>query len=354
MHASIRLNFRDAAGTCMLAAASYLLVGILERPDSTVTTSVLSRVLTFSASAALLAGFFVLLARERRTLERLTERYERATQGRSEFLSRISHEFRTPLTAIVGFSQLLYEHEDDLDPSRQHDYLTMIRQQSQELARMIEDILDIARIEDNELRLQLGAVKLPEAIESAMMMLDRAGDRERVTVTVEPGTPMAWADRHELEQVLNRVLYVALALTGEEQPVGLRTAADDEDDQVLVSVTASGLAVDEDEFALLFGPSAAVLTERPSSSRALALAASRALVELQGGRIWVDDADGAGASISFTLPKYRVKKAAAEVIVGETESGDAAAEAYGEDEGHDSGRRPVRAETGAGQPEALR
>jgi K+-sensing histidine kinase KdpD len=355
IHASIRLNFRDAAGTCVLAAASYLLVGMLERPDSAVTTTVLSRVLTFAVSAAVLAGFFILLARDQRAFHALSERYRRATQGKSEFLSRISHEFRTPLTAIVGFSQLLHEHEDDLDPSRQHDYLTVIREQSQELARMIEDILDIARVEDNELRLHPEAVKLSEAIDSAMLLLDRPTDRERVAVTVTPGTPMVWADRHETEQVLNRLLHTALTLTGDGEQAELHAGlAERGDDEVLLRVTAPGLAVDEQDLALLFGPSAAVLTERPSSGRALGLAASRVLVELQGGRIWVDDAEGAGASINFTLPKHRRAEGAPEVILAEAGAGDAVAEAHGEDQSDDSGRRPVRAEAGAGQPEPLR
>ncbi|MCJ7749780.1 MAG: hypothetical protein MUQ65_01600, partial [Armatimonadetes bacterium] len=90
LHASTRLNLRDAAGTCLLAAVSYLFVGMLERPEAAITTSVISRVLTFSTSSALLAAFFVMLSRERRAFDQLTRHYENATRAKSEFLSQVS------------------------------------------------------------------------------------------------------------------------------------------------------------------------------------------------------------------------------------------------------------------------
>lgn len=347
LHASVRLNFRDAAGTCVLAAVSYLLIGILEKPDSSVTTTVISRVLTFSLSAALLAAFFLLLSRERKDYERLTQHYRDAMRAKSEFLSRVSHEFRTPLTAIVGFSQLLYEHEKELDPSRQHEYLTVVREQAQQLARMIEDMLDITRIDDGRIELQREAAEIADMIDAAATLLDSSDERERLRISVEPGTPLTYVDRSEVEQVLSRVIYNALALT-EEKPVSVWAGVvEEEQNMVRVSVQAPGLDVNEEDLSPVFGPSAAVLSERPSSGRALGLAVARALVELHGGRVWVDDAEGDGATISFTLPKYHAKKAPPEVIVGYDSSG-GAAEAHGEGQSNDRGRRSVRAETGPG------
>jgi signal transduction histidine kinase len=354
LHASVRLNFRDAAGTCALAAASYFLVGILERPDSAVTTTALSRVLTFSASAGLLTAFFIILARDRRSFDELNQAYHRATQAKSEFLSRISHEFRTPLTAIVGFSQLLNEHKDELDPSQQQEYLSVIREQSQELARMIEDILDITRIDENRLTLRPEGAGIPDMIDSAMMLLDKTSDRERVAVAVDPMVPMVWVDRHEIEQVLCRLMHNALAVSEAENAVSVRAGpGEDGGDEALISVTAPGLDVDEAELSPVFGPSAVVITQRPSSGRALGLAVSRALVELHGGRIWVDDGDGAGATVNLTLPKFHVNEASPAVIVDGGEPGSAAAEAQGEDESDDRGRRPVHAEAGARQSPPL-
>jgi len=353
LHASVRLNLRDAAGTCVLAAVSYLLVGMLERPEAAITTSVISRVLTFSTSSALLAAFFLMLSRERREFDQLTRHYESATKAKSEFLSQVSHEFRTPLTAIVGFSQLLYEHEKELDPSRQHEYLTVIREQSQQLSRMIEDMLDITRIDDNRLELRQGAHKLAEVVESARMLRDNTSDRERVNVTVEPGTPLIWVDRGEMEQVLSRIIHNALASPDDGESVALSAGpSPGEAGQVQITVRARGLDIEEDDLQLVFGPSAAVLTEQPSSGRALGLAVARALVEMHGGRIWVEDTSE-GASISFTVPRYVVKKGGPNVIVSAEGSAEQGAEAYVEGESNDSGRRSVRTEAGARQPEPL-
>jgi len=186
------------------------------------------------------------------------------------------------------------------------------------------------------------------------MFLDSPNDRERLRVTMQPGTPFVWVDRSELEQVLSRVIHNALALAEEQKPISLSAGMVDEDpDMVRVSVQAPGMNVDEEDLSPVFGPSAAVLSERPSSGRALGLAVARALVELHGGRIWLDDTEGTGAAINFTLPKYTAKDAPPEVIVSDENSGEGA-EAYGEGESDDSGRRSVRAETGARQPEPLR
>jgi len=354
LQASVRLNLRDAAGTCVLAAVSYLLVGIAERPEAAITTSVISRVLTFSTSAALLAAFFMMLSRERRAFDQLTRHYENATRAKSEFLSQVSHEFRTPLTAIVGFSQLLNEHEQELDPSRQHEYLNVIREQSQQLSRMIEDMFDVTRIDDNRLELNQSAQRVGEVIESAMMLLDNASDRERVAVTVEPGTPLVWVDRSEIEQALSRIIHNALKNSEGGESVSLSVAPTPDDESwIQVTVSARGMDIEEEDLQLVFGPSAVVLAERPSSGRALGLAVARALVEMHGGRIWVEDT-GDGAAVCLTLPRYVAKEGGPEVIVAADGFAEEGAEAYAEDESNDSGRRSVRTEAGARQPESLR
>jgi len=356
LNASVRLNLRDAAGTCGLAAVSYLLVGILERPDAAVTTSVISRVLTFSISAGLLAGFFLMLSRERRQFDLLTHHYERATKAKSEFLSRVSHEFRTPLTAIVGFSQLLNEHEKDLDPSRQHEYLTVIREQSQQLARMIEDMLDVTRIDDNRLVLRQAAHKLTDIFDAALMLLDNASDRERISIAIEPGTPMAWVDRGEMEQAVSRLLHSALAACEDGGRVSVWAGhgeEEEEDGQIRVIFRAPGLDVGEEDLQLVFGPSAAVLMERPSSGRALGLAVARALIEMHGGRIWIEELAQGGAEIVLTVPRYRMKKGEPSVIVAQNGEPGEGVQVDVEGESDDRGRRPVGAEAGTGQSEPL-
>ncbi len=348
LHASVRLDFRDAVGTCLLSAASYFLIGLVHGPDVTVTTTVISRVLTFTVSAALMAGFFVMLSREQRAYHRLNRYYQDAMQAKSEFLSRVSHEFRTPLTAIVGFSQLLYEHDEALDENRKREYLVIVREQSQHLARMIEDMLALSRVDEGAMVLKRQPTHLPDVVESALMLLDHPGDRERVEISQEPRTRAVWADRSKAEHVLARLLHAALTLSGESAQVSVRIgpAVDDEFVQVTIQ-TSEWEATEEDVEPLLAREEIASVKARRSGKH-LGLAASRALVELHDGRIWVEDNAGAGAAVCFTLPAHRAQETGPEVIVGlGADSSMAGAEANGE--GHDRGRRPVRAEAHAGQ-----
>lgn len=353
LHASVRLNFRDAIGTSVLSAASYLLIGLLQGTDSTVTTSVISRVLTFTASSSLMAGFFMLLSREQRAYHQLNKHYEDAIKAKSEFLSRVSHEFRTPLTAIVGFSQLLYEHEATLDPARQHEYLVIVREQSQHLARMIEDMLDLSRIDEGRLVLKRDALQLSDVVESAFMLLDHPEDRERVEVSVEPRTRTVWADKNEMEQVLARLLHAALRLADRSDTVAVRIGPGVEDDAVEVSIHVPRCDESEEALAPLLDDTSALALQRRATSKGLGLAAAKALIELHGGRVWVEENYDTSVAISFVMPVCQPKETGPEVIVGTTSRvGSAGAEAHGED--HDRGRRPVRAQAHAGQPESVR
>ena len=349
LHASLRLNFRDAVGTSVLSAVSYLLIGLLEGAGATITTSAISRVLTFTASASLMAGFFILLAREQKAYQQLNRHYEDAIRAKSEFLSKVSHEFRTPLTAIVGFSQLLYEHENTLDPARQREYLVIVREQSQHLARMIEDMLDLSRMDEGRLVLKRDALQLTDVIDSAFMLLDHPGDRERVDVSVEPRTRTVWADKNEMEQVMARLLHAALKLCIPTNSVSVRIGPAVEEDQVQVSIHIPHCEDSEEALAPLTDEVGASAMQRRATSKGLGLAVTKALIELHGGRIWVDEGYDTGVMIAFVLPVCQPKETGPEVIVGVTSgAGSAGAEAYGED--HDRGRRPVRTEAHARQP----
>lgn len=347
LHASVRLNFRDAVATCVLSAASYMLVGLLEGTGTEISTTVISRVLTFALSAGLLAAFFVLIAREQAAHERLKHNYQDAIQAKSDFLSRVSHEFRTPLTAIVGFSQLLYEHEDKLDADRQHDYLVIIRDQAQHLARMIEDMLDLVRIDESRLVLKRGSVSLQEAVEASKLLLEDPAARDRVTVAAEPRTPAAYADQNEIEQVTSRLLLAALAQSEEGTEVSVRIGPAADEEQVQLMIQASGMRANDDLLAPLFGPAMNSTSQKLSSGQALGLTVSRALIELHGGRIWVDEGPDGEGTICFSVPDFRAEETGPEVIVGVSSRESAEAGAEANDEADDSGRRPVGTEAHA-------
>jgi len=376
LHASIRLNLRDAIGTSLLSALGYILVGFVGLRSAPITVEVIARITTFTVSAVLLAGFFFVLSREQRAFEQLTHAYDGAMRSKTEFLSRVSHEFRTPLTAIVGFSQLLYEHNETLDTDHQHEYLVIIREQSQQLARMIEDMLDITRIEESRLTLKRQPVNLQDAIESALMLLDRPADRDRVRISVEPRTPAANADRNEVEQVLSRLLLGAIKCSDSSAPIHLKVGPAVEENAVQVTILAAAMDAEDEELSPLADPTANAAERVRDNARFLGLGVARALVELHGGRIWLDDSyvsrpspeeaegdsPGYRAAICFTLPVYQAKEGGPQVIIASPReaakrgknvtmgSGSVAAEEGRNGQDHDRRRRPVRAEADARLP----
>ncbi len=372
LHASVRLNLRDAVGTSLLSAASYVLVAFVGMRTGPITIEMVSRVVTFTVSALLLGGFFFVLSREQRAFEQLSQAYERAIRSKDEFLSRVSHEFRTPLTAIVGFSQLLYENTEKLDAEHQHEYLVIIREQSQHLARMIEDMLDISRIEENRLELKRQPVSLAEAIESALMLLDRPSDRERIQVTVEPRTPPVDADRNEIEQVLSRILLTVLKCSDPTGPIQVKVGPAVEDRAVQVAVLGPGMKSDDPALAPLTDDTGSAVERARANARHLGLGVSRALIELHGGRIWLDDSYGGYQSsvgaeedgskyqvaICFSLPVPAARQTGPQVIIASDRGAQHPSETPGRettDEGTngedtDRGRRPVRAAVDARQP----
>jgi signal transduction histidine kinase len=288
-------------------------------------------------------------------LDHLNKDYHDAMKAKSEFLSRVSHDFRTPLTAIVGFSQLLYEHESELDNTRKQEYLTVIREQSQHLARMIEDMLDVSRMRDGELSLHREATNLRDAVEAAAATLADSGYGNRVEVSVEPRTSPVWADRTELEQALDRLLHAVLAHCEDSAPVSVEVAPSEDRELVQVSIFAPGIDADSGGFATLAAPAEPEATRGASNGRTLGLTFARTLIELHGGRVWLDDNHHAGTAISFVLPAYRRQEAGPKVLVAAAArpQGGATEGAEADGEGNDSGRRSVRAEAHAGQPDLL-
>ena len=349
LHAAVRLNFRDAIGTCLLSGVGYLFVGVLSGTEGTVTQPVILRVVAFSFSAALLAVFFVIASRQNRSYQQLIIHYEEAMQSKSAFLSRVSHEFRTPLTAIVGFTQLLHEQKENGDTDSQQQYLTIVREQAYHLANMIEDMLDLSRIEDNKLVLKPEPASLSDLLDSVLVLLDHISDRDRVVVTAEPRTPTVWVDRNKVEQAVSRVLQLAVEAAGGSQNVSVKIGPGVEENSAQVAVVAAGLDPDDEDLMPLVRTDGGTALRYETTGRSLGIAVARALIEQHGGQMWLADDYADGTAICLTLPAYRKRESGTEVILGVERGSDVSgAEAHVEDEDNDRGRRPLGAEAHAG------
>jgi signal transduction histidine kinase len=120
-----------------------------------------------------------------------------------------------------------------------------------------------------------------------------------------------------MEHAFSRIIYNALEAAGEEGTVSVTVATSEEDKEMAtVVVRAPGLNIADEDMAVVFGPAAAVLTEKPSSGKALGLAVARALFEMHGGRIWVEEDSTGGSVINIAVPRHRATKGGPDVIVG--------------------------------------
>jgi len=247
----------------------------------------------------------LLYVRERHRGAKLQRAFQAVAEAQREFVATVSHDLRSPLTAIFGFSQLLTD-EASLPPERQRAYTAMIREQAACLARMIEDTVDLARITDGILGLRLAECAAAEVAQESLLLFTPPCERERVHVAVASELPLLWADRYECEQVLDRIVHAALvhSLATEVAPVTLQIGY--RRGMVQFTMHAPGLAIEHEAFAPLRGSLEEAEELGRHDQRCLPLATARALVELQGGCMWTAEHETTGeTAICFALPAVR-------------------------------------------------
>ncbi len=242
--------------------------------------------------------------RARREAERAKADLEVASQHKTEFLANMSHELRTPLNAIIGFSDVLKARMFGELNERQEEYIGDILTSGQHLLDLINDILDIAKVEAGRMELEIDRFSLRETIESAVAMLRERASRKRVTLAIEaaPDVDEIDADQRKVKQVLFNLLTNAVKFTPEGGRVTV--AAQRGAGEVMVSVADSGIGIPPEEQALIFEEfrQASAGTARQQEGTGLGLALSKRFVELHGGRIGVESAVGAGSTFTFSLP----------------------------------------------------
>lgn len=237
------------------------------------------------------------------TEERESERLK------GEFLSVVSHELQTPLTAIVGAADLLLDGEPGELTAEQMRFLGTIRRNSHRLMALVSDLLDVTRLEGGRVELDLQPVDLGVVARSTVRSMANLFEQksQAVRVLVDEGAPPALADRRRLEQILANLLANAGQYTpaGSQIEVAVRDgAAFGWPRQVVLSVADDGPGISIADQARIFdkfyrGSNAAARRERGSG---LGLSIVRSLVELHGGRIWVESAPGRGTRFSIVLP----------------------------------------------------
>jgi signal transduction histidine kinase len=239
-------------------------------------------------------------------LRRLYREFETASLHKSEFLANMSHELRTPLNAILGFAQVLREQMFGRVNEKQAEYLDDILSSGQHLLSLINDVLDLSKVEAGQVALDIAPFSLREALERGVVMVrERATtDGVQVAVTGDPEVDLVEGDERRIRQVIFNLLSNAVKFTPVGGVVDVRTVEDD--GEIKVSVTDSGPGIapeDHERIFEEFQQGEAGFEKREGTGLGLAL--SRRLIELHGGRIWVDSEPGKGSTFVFTLPARR-------------------------------------------------
>ncbi|HLV78471.1 MAG TPA: transporter substrate-binding domain-containing protein [Marinobacter sp.] len=247
--------------------------------------------------------------------ERLARQAEAANRSKSEFLANMSHEIRTPMNAVIGYSDLLYNAVTD---PQQRNYLNAIRAGSRSLLMLINDILDLSRIEAGKMRLDFGPVSVRSLLSDVRHIFDLRATEQGITLEVSVGAGMPAAmmlDETRLRQVLFNLVGNAIKFT-HEGGVTVRAVAreldepDAEDSEtryhsLVVTVIDTGIGIAPDQQERIFD--AFEQQEGQSSRRyggtGLGLAISRKLVEMMGGELTVESKSGQGSTFSVVLPR---------------------------------------------------
>jgi signal transduction histidine kinase len=240
-------------------------------------------------------------------LQRLYKELEAASQHKSDFLASMSHELRTPLNAIIGFSQVLREGMVGEVNEKQKEYLEDILSSGNHLLSLINDVLDLSKVEAGQVELDVAPFSLRDALESGVVMVRERATKDGVQVTIaeSSGVNVVDGDERRVRQVIFNLLSNAVKFTPAGGSVDVRTAQVNGEVRVSVADTGPGIAREDlDRIFEEFQQTEAGLEQREGTGLGLAL--SKRLVELHGGRIWVESEIGEGSTFVFTLPSERV------------------------------------------------
>jgi len=238
-----------------------------------------------------------------RQLERQSAALEVASQHKSDFLASMSHELRTPLNAIIGFSEVLLERMFGELNERQDEYLRDIWGSGKHLLELLNDILDLSKIEAGQMVLNRSEFDVGESLEYCLSLVRERAIKQRIVLSleVEPEVGLLNADRLRVRQVVLNLLSNAVKFTPDGGRVQVRASMRDQDLVVTVADTGPGVAAEDRQRIFDSFQQGTRHTEQVEGT-GLGLTLSKQIVELHGGRIWIDSEPGNGSTFGFALP----------------------------------------------------
>jgi signal transduction histidine kinase len=239
---------------------------------------------------------------ERQVAER-TKELAQASRHKSEFLANMSHELRTPLNAIIGFTQVLQQKLFGTVNEKQEEYLEDIHSSANHLLALINDVLDLSKVEAGQVELERELFSLREALERGVVMVRERASKTGVALELEldPAVDLVEGDERRIRQVVYNLLSNAVKFTPSGGSVDVRSAQ--RNGEVLVSVADTGPGIPSQDRERIFEEfQQSGLGAEQREGTGLGLALSKKLVELHGGRIWVESEPGKGSTFTFSLP----------------------------------------------------
>jgi len=251
------------------------------------------------------AGLEQKVAERTQELSVANEKLKELDRLKSDFVANVSHELRTPLTAIKGAVDLILREVTGSLNEKQTHYLTRVRSNTQHLAGLISDLLDLSKIEAGKFEFQSTRVSLGGLVHEVVETLRPIAAEKplELEVTAHEPSVLVWADRDKVRQVLTNLIGNAIKFTPPHGKVMVSSASSDTD-WVRVSVSDTGPSIPADERQRIFEKfyQVAEIGGPKPKGTGLGLAISKTLVELHGGKIWVESEPGRGSNFYFTLP----------------------------------------------------
>ena len=243
-------------------------------------------------------------ARLFREIQEKSKQLEVANKHKSDFLANMSHELRTPLNAIIGFSEVLLERMFGEVNEKQADYLKDIHESGKHLLSLINDILDLSKIEAGRMDLELSTFHLPSAISNAMTLIRERAQRHGIALGMKLDTRLGefQADERKVKQILLNLLSNAVKFTPDGGRVDVAAALNGKFLEVSVRDTGIGIAAEDQS--KVFGEFVQVGRDytRKAEGTGLGLALTKRFVELHGGTIQLKSEVSQGSTFTFTLP----------------------------------------------------
>lgn len=253
------------------------------------------------------------LSRSNAALLQAKDAAEAANHAKSEFLANMSHELRTPLNAIIGFSEILEDQTFGELNQRQIKYVSNILTSGRHLLQLINDILDLAKVEAGRLNLDYEQFAVGTALQDVANVVKTLAQKKNIALDIEVphDLPLVTADQAKFKQVMYNLLSNAIKFTPEGGQVQVQANAEQREKSYLrIAVSDSGIGIKPEDQERIFGEFEQVDSSyaRQQQGTGLGLALTRRLVELHGGRLWVESEgiEGQGSTFTFVLPVERV------------------------------------------------